>query len=387
MKRWRVAFIAMVGLNLTSVPGDSVLAEATKAPAAVISPEVHADHSITFRIRAPGAHSLLFKLEGQNTTTNMDKDAEGVWSITTAPLTPDYYGYSFFMDDVMLIDPSSPQIKPSLITAQSEAYVVGPEPAPWDITDVAHGEVHHHFYHSAITNDDRDYYVYTPPGYNSGSKRTYPVLYLLHGFSDGANAWTAIGRANVVLDNLIAQHKAKPMIVVMPLGYGDMDIVRHGWEPQSDELRERNIAGFRKALSTEIMPRVEHQYKINGQRTSHAIAGVSMGGAQSLLNGLNNLDKFAWVGAFSSGIIPGDFDHAFPMLDSSANQRLKLLWIACGIEDNFITHNRDLRTWLQAKDVHLTAIETPGGHTWLVWRRNLIEFLPLLFQPSAALKH
>jgi enterochelin esterase family protein len=252
---------------------------------------------------------------------------------------------------------------------------------PWELNNVSHGEIHHHFYKSGVAGDDRDYYVYTPPGYEPTAKKTYPVLYLLHGFSDDASGWTAVGHANVILDNLIAQGKAKPMIVVMPLGYGTMELVRRGWSAWSrTELRDRNFRNFREALLTEVMPRVETEYRITKDRNARAIAGLSMGGSESLLTGLNNLDKFSWIGAFSSGGIPEDFSNDFPSLDAKANEQLHLLWIACGTEDHLITINRNFRAWLKTKGVKATEIETPGMHTWMVWRRDLTEFAELLFR-------
>lgn len=359
----------------------TALALAQQPPTPVASPDVHPDNSVTFRFRDPNAKSVMLRLEGQPTPIGMEKDDQGIWSMTTTPLGPDYYGYSFIADGVALMDPSNWLLKPNFLTPQSMIHVAGPASLPWEVNDVRHGEVHHHFYHSAVAADDRDYYVYTPPAYDPKAKETYPVLYLLHGFSDDASAWTAVGRAHVILDNLIAQRKAKPMIVVMPLGYGTMEIVRHGWSVWNNtELRDRNFAKFREALLTEVIPRVESEYRTSKDRTGRAVAGLSMGGAESLLTGLNALDKFAWIGAFSSGGIPEDFASDFPGLDAGANQRLRVLWIACGTEDGLINLNRKFREWLKSKGVKLTEIETPGRHTWMVWRRNLAEFAPLLFR-------
>jgi enterochelin esterase-like enzyme len=171
------------------------------------------------------------------------------------------------------------------------------------------------------------------------------------------------------------------MIVVMPLGYGTMEFVHFGWNAWSfTELRDRNFENFRKALLTEVMPRVESEYRITKDRYARAITGLSMGGSESLLTGLNNLEKFAWVGAFSSGGIPEDFQKDFPALDARATQQLHLLWIACSTQDPLITVNRNLREWLKTKGLKVTEIETPGMHTWMVWRRNLAEFVPLLFR-------
>jgi enterochelin esterase family protein len=229
--------------------------------------------------------------------------------------------------------------------------------------------------------DQRDFYVYTPPGYDPRGKQTYPVLYLLHGFSDDASGWTTVGRAHVILDNVIAQGKARPMIVVMPLGYGAPELVTLGFGAFSHtELRDRNFAKFSQALLTEVLPRVEASYLVVKNRKSRAIAGLSMGGSESLLSGLNALDQFAWVGAFSSGGIPDDFDKDFPTLDAKANQQLRLLWVACGTEDRLIELNRKFRAWLASKNIQHVDIETPGAHTWMLWRRNLADFAALLFR-------
>jgi enterochelin esterase-like enzyme len=215
------------------------------------------------------------------------------------------------------------------------------------------------------------------------ARTTYPVLYLLRGYSDDASGWTAVGRANVIFDNLISQGKVKPMIVVMPLGYGTMEMIRLGSSAWSHtDVRDKNFSDFQKALLMEVMPKVESEYRMTRDRNSRAIAGLSMGGSESLLTGLNNLDTFAWIGAFSSGGIPDDFKSDFPALDADAkaNQQLRLLWIACGTEDRLIDGNRKLREWLIAKRVRHTFVETPGMHTWMVWRRNLADFSALLFR-------
>ena len=351
-----------------------------RPPAMLVSPEVHPDGSVTFRFRAPNALDVKLAREGTEPVP-MQKDEQGAWSVTTAPLAPDYYGYSIIVDDVRSIDPSNHLLKPNLLATENAVHVPGPPSLPWELNDIPHGEIHHHFYKSAVAGDDRDFYVYTPPGYDSTAKKTYPVLYLLHGYSDDASGWTAVGRANVILDNLIAQGKAKPMIVVMPLGYGTMELIELGWGAWSHtDVRDRNFANFRAALLTEVMPQVEGEYRVTKDRNARAIAGLSMGGSESLLTGLNNLDKFAWVGAFSSGGIPDEFQKDFPSLDANANRQLRLLWIACGTEDGLITINRNLREWLKTKGLKVTEIETPGMHTWMVWRRNLSEFAPLLFR-------
>jgi enterochelin esterase-like enzyme len=345
-------------------------------------PEVESDGRVIFRFPAPNAQKVELVIEGQPSPSAMQKDEHGVWSATVGPLAPDIYGYSFVADGVALVDPTNPLLKPNLLNTENAVHVPGPRSLPWEVNDVPRGEIHHHFYPSKIAADDHDFYVYTPPGYTSGGRDDYPVLYLLHGFSDDASGWTAVGRAHVILDNLIAAGKAKPMIVVMPLGYGDLDMVRRGWSSWRDkQLAQRNFTKFSELLLREVLPQVEASYRVKKDRESRAIAGLSMGGAESLLTGLNHLDQFAWVGAFSSGGFDiEDFSQEFPRLDEKANQKLRLLWIACGTEDSLINLNRQFKSWLKQKGVAYTDIETPGAHTWMVWRRNLAALAPLLFR-------
>ena len=359
----------------------SVMAFA-QAPPHIVSPEVASDGHVTFRFLAPNAQKVEVAIEGQATPIAMQKDVQGIWSATVGPYQPDIYGYSIIVDGVPLIDPNNQLMKPNLLFTQSAFHVPGPPTTSWEVNDIPHGEIHHHFFHSKIADDNRDFFVYTPPDYNPRGKEKYPVLYLLHGFSDSANGWTAVGRANVILDNLIHDGKAKPMIVVMPLGYGDMEIVRRGWTSWSDkELAWRNFTRYTDILLSEVMPQVNDAYRVKTDRESTAIAGLSMGGAESLLTGLNHQDKFAWVGAFSSGGFDNrDFAVEFPGVDASTNNRLKLLWIACGTDDRLIETNRKFKSWLKDKGVRFTDIETPGMHDWMVWRRNLTNLAPLLFR-------
>jgi enterochelin esterase-like enzyme len=351
-----------------------------QAPEAVRSPEVHPDRRVTFRLRAPNAKEVSVAREGAP-RLSMQKDEDGVWSVTTDPLEPDLYGYSFVIDGVSLFDPANPVIKPNLLFTSSLVHVPGPSSLPWEVNDIPRGALHRHFYRSGVVGDQGEFHVYTPPGYDPAAGKQYPVLYLLHGYSDDASAWTAVGRAHVILDNLIARRKAKPMLVVMPLGYGALAIVSRGSPRRGGaNLWQENLTKFRDALLTEVIPAVEKSYRVAKDRNSRAIAGLSMGGTESLLVGLNALDRFAWVGAFSSGGLNEEFAATFPALGSPANPRPRLLWIACGTEDRLIGSSRKLCDWLSSKEIRHTRIETPGAHTWMVWRRNLAEFAPLLFQ-------
>jgi len=370
---FRVSFVLIL-LTLALISAQAQM------PSAIQSPEVQADGKVTFRLLLPGAKSVLLNFEGVAKPSPMTRDDSGVWSITVGPLDPDLYGYGFIADGVMLLDPNNPNIKPNLIQPQNVVAVAGPTPQLWDVAEVPHGVIHHHFFKSAVVGDQRDFYVYTPPGFDSKAKTNYPVFYLLHGYSDPASAWTAVGMANFIFDNLIAQGKVKPMIVVMPLGYGTPEMINLKWAVWGHpDIRQLNFDNFRKSLLTEVMPMVEGAYPVSTKREDRAIAGLSMGGAESLLTGLNNIDKFAYVGSFSAGGLSEDFAAAFPALDAKQASQLHVLWIACGTSDGLIEPNRKFKAWLKSKNIAFTDIETPGAHTWMVWRRNLINFTPLLF--------
>ncbi len=187
------------------------------------TPEVQSDGRVTFHFRAPDAKEVKLNCESLPGIT-MQKGDDGVWSATTEPLEPDYYGYSYSVDGVRVIDSGNPLMKFNLLNTESEIHVPGPATIPWEVNDGPRGVIHQHTYRSPACNDERTYYVYTPPGYNAAAKKKYPALYLLHGFSDDSRAWWAVGQANVILDNLINRGEAKPMIVIMPLGYGTLEI-------------------------------------------------------------------------------------------------------------------------------------------------------------------
>jgi enterochelin esterase-like enzyme len=343
----------------------------------VISPEVQSDGRVTFRLKAPNASEVLVRCEGVK-ETKMQKDDQGVWSLTTEPLEPDIYTYSFNVDGVRTLDLANPLMKYNLLNSDSEVHVPGTATLPWEVNDVPHGKLHRHFYKSEAAGDRRDYMVYTPPGYDPTSHKRYPVLYLLHGFSDDITAWSTAGCANTILDNLIARGEVKPMIVVMPLGYGTMEILHA--RPRTPGLSERSFENFRKALLDEVMPQAEKEYRIQPERKSRAIAGLSMGGSESLRVGLNTLDRFAWIGAFSSGGGGTNFSSTFPALDEKANTQIRLLWIACGEQDGLLAPNQRFCDWLDSKGVKHEWVKIPGQHSFRVWRRNLAQFTPLLFQ-------
>jgi enterochelin esterase family protein len=361
-------------------------------PAPPPSPTVHANGSVTFDLLMPHAEHVEMQVEGFADPFVMKRDTAaaepGHWTYTLGPLAPEYYSYSFLVDGTNVVDPHNVVTKPSAFRVQSVFLVPGHPPEPWEVAEVPHGVVSHHEYTSAIVKRTGSYYVYTPPGFDARAKVKYPVLYLLHGYSDEDWAWTSMAKANVILDNLIAQGKAKPMIVVMPLGYGDMEMIKRGWIAWQDPvLVRRNFKLFGDVLYTEVMPRIDAEYPILPGRENHAIAGLSMGGAETLLVGLNHTQDFAWIGGFSAGGIGSTgFPALFPAITAQTGPKidasLRLLWISVGTEDGLLEPNRKLIAWLREQGMHPKAVETPGMHVWMVWRDNLAHFAPLLFQPK-----
>jgi len=350
---------------------------AAPAPPPYVSPEVHPDGTATLRLRAPNAEKVDVVVEGA--TTSMQKDADGLWTATTPVLAPEIYNYRFVVDGVGTLDPRNIDVTNNLLGLTNNFTIPGNPPEPWELQSIAHGVVEHHFYTSQVVlglpNNQSDYYVYTPPGYNAKSRQNYPVLYLLHGYSDAADGWSSVGKANFILDSLITSGKAKPMIVVMPLGYGNMAMLKPGRTPA---LGAQSVDLYQKALLTEVVPQIEANYHVSKKREDRAIAGLSMGGHESLFIGLNHPELFAWIGTFSAGLNPKTISELPPTSAQKAN--LRLLWMACGVDDGLLKSNQAAIAALKAEGLPVTAIETPGHHQWPVWRDNLIHFAPLLFQ-------
>ena len=342
-----------------------------------VSPEVNPDHTVTFRLRAPNAQKVEVVLEGA--VTPMQQGAEGLWTATSPVLAPEIYSYHFVIDGTTFLDPRNTHVVNNLLNLASDVTIPATPPEPWELQGVPHGVVERHFYTSQVVlglpNNQSDYYVYTPPGYNPKSHQSYPVLYLLHGYSDAADAWTSVGKANFILDSLIASGKAKPMIVVMPLGYGTMAVLNIGRNPT---IREQSYDLYQKALLTEVMPQIEANYHVSKKREDRAIAGLSMGGHESLFIGLSHPELFAWIGTFSAGLNSEALSELPTLTPQQAN--LRLLWMACGVDDALLKPNQAAIAKLKGEGLPVTAIETPGHHQWPVWRDNLIHFAPLLFQ-------
>ena len=286
-------------------------AQGMVAPPQITSPEVGADHSVTFRLVAPNAKRVAVTVEGQPKPFELQQNGSGVWQWSSPPMTPQIYGYTFIVDGQRALDPRNPQVRPNLISPTTVVHVPAPTPQPWEAQDIPHGQVEHILYRSklvtpdATDSGDRDMWVYTPPGYDPARKEKYPVLYLNHGYSDGANGWVEAGQANFILDALLHDGRIRPMVVVMPLGYGEMKIVTAGWNRVGGLLLE-NQQLFTKQLLGEVIPMAEARFNIARDRDHRAIAGLSMGGGHSIYTGLNHPETFAYVGAFSSAIVSPD---------------------------------------------------------------------------------
>jgi enterochelin esterase family protein len=346
-------------------------APATPPPAPIRSPEVSSDRRVTFRLRAPKATEVLVDREFSKRTP-MTKGDDGVWTLTTDPLPAEIYGYRFVVDGTPFIDPVNRMMKTNLLGSTSAVQVPGTE--SWDERDVPHGALTEVFYESKIAGDRRSYFVYTPPGYDARAGKKYPVLYLLHGFSDGSDGWSVVGRAHVILDNLVADKKAVPMVVVMPLGYGEPAILRG---PRTPDMGRTNVTKHKETLLQEVIPQVEKNYRVETKQSERAIAGLSMGGGESLYSGLTAPYHFAYVASFS-GAVPEQA--MIDGLDESINKKVKLLWIACGKDDFLIKRNTAFIDLLKEKKIKHVWNETEGAHTWAVWRRNLTVFTPMLFR-------
>ncbi len=365
-------------------------------PPPVRSPEVNLDSTVTFRLRAPNANAVTVRGIGQQPLL-MEKNDTGVWTATSASLKPDLYTYSFDVDGMNTIDPSNNRFS-SAYRRVGQNIVLVPGDMPWTpIPNVPRGTVSRHVFQSAVAKDERDFLVYTPPNYDAKRSEPYPVLYLHHGWLQDTSAWLDDGAANVTLDTLISQGKAVPMVVVMPHAYGTAS-------GPVDIDHPDMLPAYTRILLEELLPQVEQQYHVSKEPSGRAIAGLSMGGAESMHTGLNHLEKFAWLGSFSGAFntwpltrpLPDDsagggprfrleeskIPSQFPNLSENSNARIKLLWIACGTADfGALPTNRQFKTYLDSISVKVTYTETPdAGHNWPFWRQNLADFAQLLFR-------
>jgi enterochelin esterase-like enzyme len=379
-----------------------------QAPA-VVSPQVGADRRVTFRILAPDAQKVELRSPGDIpgiggrgvAPPQLTKNADGVWESTFGPLPAGAYRYVFVVNGLTVVDARNPMTSQTNTTVYSLAVVPGSD--VFDTRNVPHGAVASIHYQSTALGGIRRMHVYTPPGYEMNRER-YPVLYLLHGAGDVDESWSSVGRAGFILDNLIAANKAKPMIVVMPAGHvNGAGAALGGPVPAAAAAGMPGIGSgpdpFADDFMTDLLPYVETHYRVLTDRQSRAIAGLSMGGNQTLNIAIPHLGKFAYVGVFSSGIISGargaapaettsPFGEAWERqhlaaLDNAASKRgLSLLWFSTGKDDGLIATTRNTVDLLKKHGFKPVFLESEGAHTWLNWRDYLSAFAPQLFQPA-----
>jgi len=385
-----LALVATLGLAQTAAaqPPPPQPAGGRGQQDTLVSPEVHPDRSVTFRLRAPQASTVTLTGDWLATLSSstggpvpMTKDASGVWSVTTPPLEPTVHLYSFTVDGMNIADPINPKIKLRVRTSASLVEVPDSPPAPWQLRDVPHGSVDWNWHHSAAYNDTHEFLVYLPPGYFT-SKARYPVLYLVHGAGDTALGWTTAGAANLILDNLIAEKKAAPMIVVMPFNGSSATAA-------SAPAGGRGAGGpaptpFEDYMLKELIPYVDAKYRVAPGRQNRAMAGLSAGGAATYNIGLKHLDTFSGFGFFSAAGGGGaDFATRYAQLAAdakTANARINVLWIGCGTEDPLIKGAKTFDAELTRLQITHTYAERAGGHVWPIWRWALSEFAPQLFR-------
>ncbi|HEX4947975.1 MAG TPA: alpha/beta hydrolase-fold protein, partial [Blastocatellia bacterium] len=355
----------------------------------LVSPEVHADKRVTFRIYAPKADEVTvggdWISQGLGTGGKMIQDERGVWSITVGPLPADYYSYTITVDGVRTLDPKNAMIKQGVNTVDNMVFVPGAEADYQALKAVPHGEVRKVWYQSTTMNEQRRLHIYFPPGYDS-SKAKYPVFYLLHGGGDEDSGWSTIGRAGFILDNLIAAQKAKPMIVVMPNGSLPRPPVVPGAPPDpAAQLAFQDR--FVSELMKDIVPFVEKNYRVQTGAANRAIAGLSMGGGQTTRVISTNPDQFAYAAIWSAGVNPAtapDFEkRAALLLDNAdkANKNFKLLSISCGEKDTLaINGSKNLDAILQKRNIKHEMNVSGGAHTWINWRQYLNAYAQKLFR-------
>ena len=355
----------------------------------LVSPEVLPDRRVAFRIYAPKASEVALRgdwMDGPGTAA-LTKDAQGVWSATVGPLRPDFYSYTLIVDGVRTLDPKNPTIKQGISSVDNMVWVPGPEAAFQDLRAVPHGEIRQVWYSSSTLGMQRRMHVYTPPGYDTSGER-YPVFYLLHGGGDDDSGWSTIGRAGLILDNLIAEGTAKPMIVVMPNGSlpRPADAPRTGL--MDPAFRARMEDRFTNELMQDVIPTVERRFRVVAEPASRAIAGLSMGGGQTLRVITAHPDAFTYAAVWSMGVPEArtaEFETraaAFLKDAEAINRAYAVLDVTIGDGDFLLEAAKNLSAVLKTHGIeHAFEIGT-GGHTWINWRQYLHRLAPRLFRPA-----
>jgi len=341
---------------------------------------VHPDRTVMFQLRAPDAVTVKLTGDFVQGAQDMQKGEDGYWTITLGPLKPNVYNYKFVVNGVSNIDPVNPMVKEGDRSSESMFEVPGDAPAVWDIQAVPHGTVHINLYQSKSLGVTRGMWVYTPPGYES-SKASYPVLYLLHGSGDTEDGWVTVGRANLILDNLIAAGKAKPMLIVMPYGRPTAEVTLV--PPAAPGTPPPDRSAFANDLLQDVIPFVEKLYRVTAKADDRALAGLSMGGGQTLQIGPTHPDTFHYIGAFSAGGGAQNYDELYKDLfadPKAANKKIKLFYIACGKADALFPGSEKLHETLDQHQIKNSFNPSEEGHVWRNWRDYLADMAPQLFR-------
>ncbi|MBN8607414.1 MAG: hypothetical protein J0L81_10880 [Caulobacterales bacterium] len=396
----RFAYWALaIALGLAAPSAAQTVTYTASGAQRLSSPETTTDNQVTFRLHAPDAHQVALQGDWPGAPAQMHVDEHGVWITTIGPLPPDIYTYWFNVDGVRALDPSNAETQRGGNRFASLLMIHGAESRWWDVHAVPHGSIEQVWYASpTLSNAQRRMFVYLPPGYHAGNRR-YPVLYLLHGGGGDEEAWTAQGRAPVILDNLIAAGRAAPMIVVMPngidgethaQGYGlgptpspqqinaaPIDMAR--FAPHLPQIRLPYEGTFNESLVRDIIPFVDRTYRTRRDARHRAIAGLSLGAAQTVLISANNPTTFDYIGVFSGGGLVGEPDFE-AQLEALAHNHVALYWTGAGDSDISIQRTQALYNAALAHGLSATYREIPGGHAWPVWRDFLVDFAPRLFK-------
>lgn len=410
-----ILLLFVVATSSVAVAQAPPAAPPSAAPA-VRSPEILADGRVTFRLLAPKAAEVLLNGDWPDArNVAMTKDEKGIWSVTTGPLKPEWWMYSFSIDGARAIDPRNVNVARDGTNYLSTFFINGPGAVPYQVTDIPHGTLHVDWYASPSLKLTRRLFVYTPPGYGVGTQR-YPVLYLLHGGGGDEEAWTSMGRTPQILDHLIAQGKTKPMIVVMTNGNADQAAAQNFAPPtaraagMSPSPTADAVLAFPESVATDVVPYIDKTYRTVADRQNRAVAGLSMGGMHTATIALRHPDKFAWVGCFSGAypVWPGArkivemgtvaptrsgpgrnerlnmeaVDKMFPTVNGKTTA-FTLFYVAAGLDDFVLESGHDFLDWLKGRNIPYVNVETPGyAHVWPFWRVALMDLAPRLFQSA-----
>jgi enterochelin esterase-like enzyme len=365
-----------------------VIAQPPRGPMAR-SPQINADRTVVFRYVAPLAKDVRLSAQFEKAPVQMTRDASGIWSVTVGPVKPDIYPYNFIVDGIQVMDPGNVAFFPNERFKGSLLDVPGETPLIHSMKNVPHGTVTYEYY-PASDGTIGSLVVYTPPGYEKDPSKQYPVFYLIGGTTDTEEAWFKVGRANLILDNLIAEGKAKPMIIVMPNGNVEARIAdqKGGLKPADPAGRESAEAvtrakAFGNDLVKNVIPYIEKNYRAINNGDNRAIGGFSRGGGQTLRTAFGNMDKFSWICCYSAYLTPDEMDKEYKNVTENpgrTNKQLKLLWVSVGNEDFLYKSTVEFMDFLKAKNVTYKSLVTTGGHTWMNTKVFLTETAQLLFK-------